>query len=152
MHHQEASEVDAEETLRSVSLFRNLEPKHIKALARWSTTRTYQPGQVIVNEGQTGLGLYMIQSGKVRVTVRGAQGDQRELREMGPNESFGEIALLDDQPRSATVTAVEPTTCVLLDKAQFIAEIRTHPEMALAILPIVVQWLREANTTVAQVS
>jgi len=69
-----------------------------------------------------------------------------------PGESFGEIALLDDKPRSATVTAVESTVTVLLDKSQFVAELRTYPEIALSILPIVVNWLRESDARVAQLS
>jgi CRP-like cAMP-binding protein len=85
------------------------------------------------------------------VTKAGADGE-REIRTMGPGESFGEIALLDDRPRSATVTAVEPTTAVLLDKAQFLAELRTYPEIALAILPVLTEWLRQADTKIASLS
>ena len=143
--------MDAVETLRSVPLFRGFHDKQLKSLARWAATRSYQAGQTIVSEGQTGLGLYVIQAGRVKVTKHGAQGE-REIRQMGPGESFGEISLLDDRPRSATITAVEPTTCVLLDKSQFIAEIRTYPDMALEILPVVVGWLREADTRIAELS
>ncbi|MGH2442370.1 MAG: cyclic nucleotide-binding domain-containing protein [Chloroflexota bacterium] len=143
--------MDAESTLQQVPLFQRLQAKQVKNLARWATTRNYQPEQVIVREGQIGLGLYCIQRGKVRVSVRGAT-DERGIREMGPGESFGEISLLDDQPRSATITAIEPTTAVLLDKAQFLAELKTYPEMALAILPVLTGWLREANARIAELS
>jgi CRP-like cAMP-binding protein len=64
---------------------------------------------------------------------------------MGPGESFGELALLDNKPRSATVTAVEPTTVLILDKVQFLAELRTYPEIALALIPVLVEWLRDAD-------
>lgn len=143
--------MDVEETLQQVPLFQELQPKQIRSLARWATSRTYSPGQVIVAEGQTGLGLYCIQSGLVKVTKQTVHGE-REIRTMGPEESFGEISLLDDKPRSATVTAVEPTTTILLDKSQFIAEIRTYPEIALAILPTIVGWLRDADAVIAQLS
>lgn len=143
--------MNVEESLHSVPLFEGFQPKQLKSLARWTTTRSYQPGQVIVAEGQTGLGLYVIQTGKVQITMHSAHGEV-ELRTMGPGESFGEISLLDDRPRSATVTAVEWTTTVLLDKSQFLAEMHSHPEMALAILPVLVTWLREANNRVAELS
>ena len=143
--------MDVEDTLRLVPLFAELQPKQIRSLARWATSRTYSAGQVIVLEGQTGMGLYFIQSGEVKITKQSAHGE-REIRRMGPGESFGEIALLDDKPRSATVTAVEPTTTVVLDKSQFIAELRTYPEIALAILPTVVGWLRDADAVIAQLS
>ena len=143
--------MDVEESLRNVPLFEGFQPKQLKSLARWTTTRSYQPGQVIVSEGQTGLGLYVIQTGKVQISMHSASGEL-DLRTMGPGESFGEISLLDDRPRSATATAVEGTSAVLLDKSQFLAEMHSHPEMALAMLPVLVTWLREADRKVAELS
>jgi CRP/FNR family transcriptional regulator len=136
--------VEAEESLRNVALFQALQPKQIKSLAKWTTERAFEPGQAIVTEGQMGLGLYCIVSGRVSVSLRTPSG-QRELRTMGPGESFGELALLDNKPRSATVTAVEPTTVLILDKVQFLAELRTYPEIALALIPVLVEWLRDAD-------
>jgi CRP/FNR family transcriptional regulator, cyclic AMP receptor protein len=136
--------VDTLETLRRVPLFEGIPEKHLKSLTNWTTTRTYPASGTIVREGQLGLGLYCIQSGSVRVTKSTPSGE-RELRIMGPGESFGELALLDDQPRSATVTAVEETTAVLLDKSQFNAEMRGHPEMAIPMLQTIAGWLREAD-------
>lgn len=143
--------MEAEETLRSVPLFQELQPKQLKQLSKWTTTRTYQPGQVIVRQGDLGLGLYCIQSGRVRVTQETPSGPQ-EVRTMGPGEAFGELSLLDNNPRSATVTATEPTTAVLLDKGQFLAELRTYPEIALGILPVLVQWLRDADRRILELS
>lgn len=143
--------MDAAEILGRTTLFRKLSPKQLKSLSKAATTRSYGAGQVIVSEGQTGFGLYCIQSGKVKVTKHTPTGE-REIRTMGPGESFGEISLLDDHPRSATVTAVEPTTAVLLDKMQFGAELRTHPEVALSLLPALVQWLREADQKVSELT
>ena len=143
--------MDALETLSKVPLFEGISEKHLKSLAKWTTTRRWDAGQTIVTEGQTGLGLYCIQSGTVRVSKAGPNGDL-ELRTMGSGESFGELALLDDKPRSATVTAVEPTTAVLLDKSQFRAELRSHPEVALPILETIVGWLREADARASKYS
>lgn len=141
--------MEVEETLRRVPLFAGMQPKQIKSLARWTTTRIYQPGQVIVNEGQTGLGLYCIQSGRVKVSQHAGDGE-REIRIMGPGEAFGELSLLSDKPRSATVTAIDQTTAVLLDKGQFLAELRTYPEIALSIIPILVDWLQQADRKIAE--
>jgi CRP/FNR family cyclic AMP-dependent transcriptional regulator len=141
--------MDAEESLRKVSLFRELQPKQIKSLAKWAAPRNFQSGQAIVKEGQLGVGLYAIQSGKVSITVKSGSGE-RELRTMGPGESFGELALLDDQPRSATVSAVEPTTVLVLDKASFLAELRTYPEIGLSLIPVLVSWLRDADRKIVE--
>jgi CRP-like cAMP-binding protein len=143
-----SAEMDAEETLRHVPLFAELQPKQIRSLAKWTTTRSFNPGQAIVTEGQSGLGLYCIQSGRVKVTQKTATGE-RDVREMGPGEVFGELALLDNSPRAATVTATEPTTCVLLDKTQFLAELRTYPEIGLSLIPVLVTWLRDSDRRLA---
>ncbi|HZU14434.1 MAG TPA: cyclic nucleotide-binding domain-containing protein [Chloroflexota bacterium] len=136
--------MNAEETLQRIPLFRGLQPKQVKSLARWTTTRNYPAGTAIVREGQPGLGLYFIESGTVKVTQQTANGE-RELRTMGPGQSFGELSLLEDRPRTATITAMEPTTCVLLDKMQFNAELRAHPEMAIPLLHVLAGWLLEAE-------
>ena len=143
--------VTVEETLRAVPLFQGLSAKQLQSLAKFTTTRTYQPGEILVAEGQIGFGLYCIQSGTVRVTQRAASGP-RVVRTMGPGESFGEISLIDDQPRSATVTAVEWTTAVLLDKVQFGVELHTHADVALAVLQGLVQWLRESDRKLAELT
>src|SRR5919202_4110391 len=118
----EGLQVDVIETLSKVPLFEGISEKHLQSLSKWTTTRKWDAGQTIVTEGQTGLGLYIIESGKVRVSKAGPSGDV-ELRTMGGGETFGELALLDDKPRSATVTAVEPTSAILLHKSQFRAQL-----------------------------
>lgn len=145
------AEVDAEDTLRKVPLFANLQPKQLKSLAKWAVSRNFAPGQAIVTQGQLGLGLYCIQSGRVKITQK-TGGGEREVREMGAGDSFGELSLLSDTPRSATVTAVEPTTCVLLDKPRFLAELRTYPDIALEILPVLVDRLLESDRRIAELS
>lgn len=136
--------MDVEQTLRSVPLFQGMQAKHLRSLAKGTTSRSYAADQIIVSQGQTGYGLYIIQGGRVRVTQDGPDGP-RELRTMGPGETFGELSLLGDQPRSATVTAVEPTTVLLLDKWQFVGELKQHPEIAVAMLPTLARWLGSAD-------
>ncbi|HEX8919064.1 MAG TPA: cyclic nucleotide-binding domain-containing protein [Chloroflexota bacterium] len=141
-----------EETLQKVPLFSGLNRKQVAALARGTTSRRYQPGQEIVSEGQMGLGLYCIQEGLVRITQHAASGEETPVRTMGPGESFGELSLLDNNPRSATATAVQPTTALLLDKAQFLGQLRAHPEISLPLLEVLVKWLRESDRRAAELS
>jgi CRP-like cAMP-binding protein len=143
--------VEVEETLARVPLFRQLDKGQIRSLAKFTRTRTYQPGEVLVHEGRLGFGLYCLQSGEVKVTQQ-TSGGEHELARLGPGQSFGEIALIDEGPRTATVTAVEPTTAVLLDKMQFHTELRNHPEVALTVMMALVQWLREANKRIAELA
>lgn len=143
--------MDVEQTLARVPIFRQLEPKHLKSLVKFTKTRKYEPGDTLVAEGQRGFGLYCIQSGEVKVSQKTSSGE-RELARLGPGQSFGEIALIDEGPRTATVTATEPTTAILLDKVQFFVEMRQHPEVALTVMTTLVQWLREANKTVTELT
>jgi CRP/FNR family transcriptional regulator, cyclic AMP receptor protein len=147
----EVKVANPEEVLQKVPLFHDLQPKDVRSLARFTVTRTFEAGQVIVAEGQMGFGLYCIQSGKVRITQNTPNGT-REIRTMGPDESFGEISLIDEQPRTATVTAIEPTTAVVLDKMQFASEVRNHPEVAFPMMRSLVQWLRDADHRIAELT
>jgi CRP-like cAMP-binding protein len=129
-----------EELLGSVSLFSRLDRRAIKSLARLVKERAYAAGEFIVREGQTGLGLYLIATGAAEV-VQGT----RVLRTLGVGDFFGEMALLDDLPRTADVRAVTDTTCMTLLKWEFLGELESHPEMALPMLPILSQRVREAE-------
>ncbi len=84
---------------------------------------TYEPGDVIIREGEPGERFYIIASGRTRATKDGGQ-----LREMGPGDSFGEIALLRQVPRTATVTALSRVEAGILGRAEFLAAVTGSPE------------------------
>ncbi len=79
---------------------------------------TFQPGETIVRQGEHGDDFYIIAEGKVSVRVL-KDGNPEQVNQLHPGDYFGEVALLDDRPRNATVVAMEPTRCYLLDKSQF---------------------------------
>ena len=137
--------METEELLARVDLFRSLNKKHIAQLARLATTQHYAPDQAIVRQGDTGLGLYIIVSGNVEVRHETPGQAPTVLNTLGPGQFFGEMALLDDYPRSATVVAREQTTCLTLTKWHFLAELESHPEMALPLLPMLSRRLRAAQ-------
>jgi CRP/FNR family transcriptional regulator, cyclic AMP receptor protein len=139
--------VDTEQLLARVGLFGSLNKKHLAQVARLATRQQYAPDQVIVRQGDTGLGLYVIASGRAEVRDERPGQDGRVLNTLGPGDFFGEMALLDDYPRSATVIAREPTECLTLTKWHFLAELESHPEMALALLPVL---SRRVRTTMQQ--
>ena len=136
-----------EELLARVGLFGSLNKKHLAQVARLAQRQQYVPGQVIVRQGDTGLGFYMIASGRVEVREERPGQDARVLNTLGPGEFFGEMALLDDYPRSASVVAQEATECLTLVKWHFLAELDSHPEMAIALLPVL---SRRVRTTMQQ--
>jgi CRP-like cAMP-binding protein len=133
-----------EELLARVDLFRSLNKKHLSQVARLAERQQFAAGQIIVKQGDTGLGLYVIASGRVEAVQERAGAEALVLNTLGPGDFFGEMALLDDYPRSASVIAMEPTECLTLSKWHFLAELESHPEMALPLLPVLSRRVRAA--------
>ena len=132
--------------LASVDLFRDIERKDLQRLEQLAKRRSYEPGQVIIRENEGGIGFFLITSGRVRVMLQGREGEERELATMGPGQTFGEMALFSDWARrSATVTAVEPTECLVLHRLDFLAHLRKHPDIAIRLLDTLSRRLNAAQ-------
>ncbi len=135
-----------EDTLAHVELFSSLDKKELQTLAKSSQERTYSAGTKLFSQGDSGAGLYILKSGKVSITQKsGAQGAEKEINTVGAGETLGEMALLDDQPRSATVTAVEDVTALLLPVWEFRGAIKSHPDIALKLLAVLSRRLRKVQ-------
>lgn len=131
--------------LKQVDLFSDLEPEYLKLLVGSCAMRSFETGQVIIEQGAEGIGLMVIVTGSVRVLKKRASGEDLEVATMGPGEFFGEMTVLDNAPRSASVVAAENTECLVLASWVFKASMATHPEIALQVLPVVVRRYRETN-------
>ncbi|MCE7927964.1 MAG: cyclic nucleotide-binding domain-containing protein [Dehalococcoidia bacterium] len=128
------------ESLARVPLFQGLDRKAMERVERTARPRSFKAGDAIVKEGEEGVGFYLITSGKVAVTRGGAQ-----LNTLGAGDFFGEMALLDNHRRSATVTATEGTDCIVLHRADFVAELRANPDLAVHLLASMSRRLRELD-------
>jgi CRP/FNR family cyclic AMP-dependent transcriptional regulator len=135
--------------LRGVPLFAALRPNEIQRLAGLATVRTYKPGSTIVKQDDTAVTFYCVLSGGVRIQRDAADGPgQRTLAELGPGDFFGEMSLLDDFPRSASVVATASTECALISKWDFQRELKAHPEIGLALLRVLSQRVRELDALI----
>jgi len=130
--------------LKRVSMFEDLDQKSLEAIANAAVEQRYEPGQDIVRQGDTGVGAFIIRSGKVDV-IQDRGGKETKLSTLGPGEVFGEMALLDEFPRSATVRAVEPTTALGIQRWHFRGILESHPQIALALLPMLTRRIRNAE-------
>jgi CRP/FNR family transcriptional regulator, cyclic AMP receptor protein len=97
-------------------------------------------GERIFVEGDDGRCMYVVRSGQVSITKHGMV-----LERVGPNGIFGEMALIDGSPRSATATAVEPTEIAPIDKSAFDHLVRRNPDFALRVMRLLVDRLRQTN-------
>jgi CRP-like cAMP-binding protein len=117
------------ELVTGIPLFADLSKKEAEEVARTFKERTFSPGDVIAAEGQRGIGFFLIESGSAKVT-RG--GEDRIT--LGPGDYFGEIALIDDGPRTATVTAESDLKCWGLTSWEFKPLVETNAEVAWKLL------------------
>ncbi|MGH2674438.1 MAG: Crp/Fnr family transcriptional regulator [Actinomycetota bacterium] len=129
------------ERLRSVPFFEDLTPEDLERVVRIGERRTFDAGETIIAKDSQGQTLFVILSGRATVEA-GGKG-----RELGPGEFIGEMSLLGRRPRSATVTAIEPTQCLVFEAMYFKPFLIKNP-MAVAILEGVVERLREVQDRV----
>jgi CRP/FNR family transcriptional regulator, cyclic AMP receptor protein len=136
-----------EDTLAHVDLFAGLEKKDLQLLAVACRERTYSAGSKLIKQGDTGVGLYVITDGTVQITKE-TDPDKAELDlgTVGPGNVLGEMSLLDDLPRSASVTAVSEVTALLLPIWEFRTNLRNQPDIALRLLSTLSRRLRKAES------
>ena len=108
---------------------------------------SYKKGEVIFEEDSRGFEMFIIHSGEVRISRKNPNGEGTTiLSVLGPGDMFGEMALIDQEPRSATATAnTKATRLVVLDRARFMYYVRYEPEFALIVMETLCQRIREKN-------
>src|SRR5260370_18918177 len=132
------------EFLKHVQLFEGLDRRSLEAIANAAVEQDYTAGQEIVRQGDTGVGAFIIKKGRVEI-VQDRPGHLHKLAELKTGEVFGEMALLDEFPRSATCRALEPTTCLGIQRWHFRGILESHPQIALALLPVLTKRIRNAE-------
>lgn len=136
--------LDARTIVQRNSLFRGLAAATIDEIAALSSRRSFAEGAVVFLRGDPGDSLYGVVTGKVRISVSGPGGKEVFLNIMEPGDSFGEIALLDGQPRTATATAITQTELLIVQREQFLTLLRKEPSLALHLIQ---QLCRRARWT-----
>jgi CRP/FNR family transcriptional regulator, cyclic AMP receptor protein len=137
------------EFLKRVRWFEDLDQRSLEAIANAAVEQRYETGHEIVRQGDTGVGAFIIRSGKVDV-IQERNGKETKVASMGPGDVFGEMALLDEFPRSATVRVVEPTTALGIQRWHFRGILESHPQIALKLLPILTRRIRHAEGTLPE--
>ncbi len=128
------------DTFATVPLLSGLDSRTLKRLAQNAKRRTYAPGQVIIKEDSPASALYVILSGRVRVDkLPGTDG--QALAYLAAGDFFGELALIEDHARSATITAVDETECALFVAWEFTALLKEHPQIAVPIMYALIERL-----------
>ena len=131
--------------LQKVPLFHGLNSHHLEQLSKRMVERVYATGQPIVIQGQGGEGFFIIVAGKADAIRERSDGVKAVVNTFGPTDFFGELALLDDGLRTASVIASEPTQCLVLARWDFLTTLREGDvEMSVIILQELAKRFRRA--------
>lgn len=123
--------------LKSIDLFSSVPPDALVEVASILEEMEFEPGEEILREGEMGTAMFIIIEGRVRV-----QSNGRDIAELGPREVFGELAALDPEPRSASVTALQPTQLFKLSSAPFLRLMANYVEVTRGILRVLCRRMR----------
>lgn len=134
-----------EEFLARVPIFGNCSAEEIRAITAVAQESHFHPGQIIVTQGTPGQAFYLILAGRVEILR-----DNRSLGAFGQGDFFGEMSLLDQAPRSATIRALDETDCLMLSSWDFKALLEKYPSIAIKLLEVLSRRLRVADERIGR--
>ena len=137
--------MDDQELLRTVPIFSELSDDDIAKLAQLSSRRRYPKDTVVFFENEEGDFFFTIVDGRIKVTILGDDGREVILSILGPGDFFGEMALLDNEPRSATAIAIEDTELLSVHRTDFQTVLGENRSITTALIKILTARLRKAN-------
>jgi uncharacterized membrane protein len=141
---------DEADSLSRIPLFRRLTPEELEQLAQEVDQVKFDPDEIIFNEQDKGDALYVVEAGTVRIWVLDEDVEPVTLKELGPGEFFGELAVLDRGPRSTNATALGETTLHRLSSDDFQAFLMKHPDVAIDVICEIGARMRQTNMLVSQ--
>ncbi len=134
--------------LATVPLFRELERSAVRGFAAQTREQRCAKGTIIVTEGAPGDALYVVRSGEVKVVLIGDDGREVILNVLNVGDHFGELSLIDGRPRSAHVVATQPSSLLVLRRADFRRQVETSPQVAWGLMTELSRRLRQADGTI----
>lgn len=135
-------------SLAQVALFANLDAESLGELSSVVRRRGFRAGEVIFHRDDPGQVLYVIREGKVKITINSPEGHEVVLAVFGPGDYFGELALLDGQPRSASAVALDDVEAFALQRSDFIKAVMSHPRIAIQVMNVLSRRLRQTDTMI----
>lgn len=141
--------VSARGALRSVPLFQGLDPSSLERLEARMRGRIFRAEETIFHRDDVGNALYVIRSGRVKIRLTAEDGRETVLAILSPGDCFGELAVLDGEPRSADAVAMERTETLLLTRDEFLAALEQSATLAKRVIVLLSQKLRQTNEQLA---
>jgi CRP-like cAMP-binding protein/KaiC/GvpD/RAD55 family RecA-like ATPase len=138
-------------TLGGIPLFSSVSADDLSSLSRQFTKRRYRKGEIIFHKGDFGSTFHVINIGEVKLSIPSEKEVDVVLAHLGPGDFFGELALLDERPRSATAIATDSTETLALEREDFLDFVKLYPNVAVDILAILAQRIRNLNSQLESV-
>lgn len=137
--------IERRRLLANVSLFSELDDAALDGLLKLTSTRHLDEGEILFRKGEPGRQLYGVVQGRLKIYSAGRDGREVVFGLSDPGDVTGEIALLDSEPRSATVVALEPTELLTLDRRDFLPFLERHPRVAIRLAELLAERLRRLS-------
>src|SRR4051812_30122791 len=138
-----------DDVLAQSGLFQGLAEDAVEPVASRLETLTLPRGRVVFNEGEPGDSLYIVMSGKIKLSRRAPDGRENVLAVMGPSDQFGELSVFDPGPRTATATAVTDVKLARMPQSALRLWLESHPEVAERLLPVLARRLPRPTASAA---
>ena len=138
--------------LKTVPLFTSFPEDYLRALTAVVTRKSAPRSTTIMGAGDVVDSLYLVLSGRLKVMMSDSDGKEVILTILGPGEFFGEMGLIDDEPRSATVVTIEPCELLSIAKRDFKKSLAENPDMSMAVMRGLVRRLREADRKIGSLA
>lgn len=134
--------------LRAIDLFADIDDESLSKLSQSARVVSFRKNSVLMSEGESGEALYVIKNGTVKIFVSDEEGNEIVLNDLGPGSYFGEVSLLDGEPRTASAIALQNTQILVIPKITFIDCIEQNPQITTVIVRTITQRLRRATVTI----
>ena len=138
--------MDSRELLSGIGLFENLHPEEIDLLLKLTISRRLVAKETLFQKGDPGNQLYGVLSGRLKAMAQGRDGKELVFAVMGPGDVIGEIAVIDSEPRSATVVALEKSELLCLDRRDLLPFLEDHPRAAIAFSTVLAKRVRRLSS------
>ena len=142
--------MNIETALRTAPLFAGLDERQRARIGDLMTVRRFDVGTTILRQGTSAVALYLLLDGQVEVSREPEEGGRAvSLTTLHPGDVFGEMAVLDDDTRSSSVTALGPVRCALLSRWELLQELRRQPELAIELIRVLARRIRAMDERLA---
>lgn len=138
--------------LQNIPLFSGLPDPDVQSLLKLATPRNFAKNALVIREGAEGESLFIVTAGKVKVYLNDDNGKEIILSVLGPGDFIGELALIDDDARSASVMTMEPSEFLVLPKSAFRDHLRKNPDLAMNIMRVLATRLRAADQMIGSLA